>query len=79
MQVRLYRELRQIKGGWSARSEILHIAAHGYSPEAADKNLQRLIRLFLSPFEREGTLATETKPLGFEIVERLDEVQIVFE
>lgn len=52
--------------GWASRCPSLGLAAHGYSPEVADKNLERLVRRFLAPFEREGVLEREVAALGLE-------------
>jgi hypothetical protein len=54
------------------------LTAHGYSPELADKNLERVVQRFLAPFEREGILAQEVAALGLESAEDgTPEVQIV--
>lgn len=79
MLVKMLRETNQIKNGWASRSVALGLAAHGYSPEVADKNLERMIRLFLAPFQREGTLADEARTLGLGAIEDLDDVDIVLE
>lgn len=71
------RTITKIKSGYSARA--LGLAAHGYSPEVADKNLMRVVRAFLAPFERAGTLAEETAALGLEAIDSLDNVEIVFD
>jgi hypothetical protein len=65
VEVVVHRELNRIKGGWSAHVEELGLSAHGASPEIADLNLERTIRLFLAPFARAGTLRDEL--LGFGI------------
>jgi hypothetical protein len=78
MNVTIKRERSTIKNGYAARA--LGLAAHGYSPQVADLNLERTIRLFLSPFEREGTLTTEAQALGLQIADcKLSDLQFVFE
>jgi hypothetical protein len=75
--ITIKRECSIIKNGYA--SHALNLAAHGYSPEVADINLERTIRLFLAPFEREGTLQAEMQLLGLEIADcRLDVLQFVF-
>ena len=79
MQLILNRESNQIKYGFSSRAMEMGLAAHGYSPEMADKNLERVVRRFLAPFEREGVLVQEVTALGLEVEEDGEaEVQIVF-
>jgi len=79
MVLTLYREVNQIAIGYRSRCPALHMAAHGYSPEVADKNLERGLRLFLASFERAGTLRDEARALGLGEVETLADVRIVFE
>ena len=67
MDITLHRELKPIKNGWSSRSPELGLAAHGHSAEVADKNLQRAARLFLTPFQREGTLLDQVAALGLQV------------
>jgi len=64
MLIKLNRELNPIKNGWRSRCPQLGLVAHGFSPEVADKNLERVVRLFLAPFQREGTLSAEVQGLG---------------
>lgn len=77
MIMEIEREMHEIKGGWASRSKALGLTAHGYSQEVADVNLERVVRLFLMPFQREGTLADETKALGLGAVDNLNAVEIV--
>jgi hypothetical protein len=79
VSVGLYREVDQIARGFRSRCPALHIAAHGYSPEVADKNLERAVRLFLAPFQREGTLRDEARTLGLGEIEDVENLRIVFE
>jgi hypothetical protein len=81
MLIKLYREVNPIKNGWCARSPVLKLAAHGYSQEVADKNLERTVRLFLAPFQREGTLQEELHAVGLELVEdgNVREIAVVFD
>lgn len=66
MKVIMNHELKRIKSGWSARTDFLGVglAAHGYSQEVAQANLERTIRLFLAPFKRSGMLENELQHLG---------------
>lgn len=77
MVVHIQRDIRPIKNGYSASA--LGLAAHGYSPEVADINLERTIRLFLAPFEREHTLAVETERLGLPPLDTLVDVTFQLE
>lgn len=70
---------KRIKNGWSAESPVLGVAAHGYSPEVADENLSRVARLFLAPFERQGTLTEEVTALGLHVTEDGEGLKIVLE
>ncbi len=79
MILKLNRETNRIRNGWAASIPMLGLAAHGQSPEVADKNLERVVRLFLAPFQREGTLLEETRALGWGEIGDLDQVQIVLE
>ena len=64
MPVVIYREHVKVKNGWNSRVPSLHLAAFGSSPEAADERLERVMRAFLSPFKRSGTLEQEMRVLG---------------
>ena len=64
MSLELKRERYQVKEGWAARCAALRVVAHGASPALADRNLERVVRLFLAPFERKGTLREEVQALG---------------
>ena len=66
MQIILKHKLYQIKNGFAAHSPELGLTAHGYSPEAAQHNLERIALLFLKPFERQGKIAEEVKLLGLQ-------------
>lgn len=77
--MKLYREVNQIRSGWYARSAFWGLAAHGYSPEVADKNLERVIRQFFAPFQREGTLGEEMQALGLAPIGEEEERLIVLE
>lgn len=61
MVVILKREMKRIKGGWCSRSEAFHLAAHGFNQDAADRNLERIVRLFLAPLKREGLIDDKIK------------------
>lgn len=79
MEIVLYREVDKIASGFRSHCPMLRMAAHGDTPEAADRNLEQGVRLFLAPFERAGTLRSEVRALGLGEVDRLDDAQIVFE
>jgi len=79
MEVIIKHELKRIKNGWSARATDLGLTSHGHSEELAQRNLERGVRLFLSPFERVGSLKEELKRMkltvlgdGEDIVVRLE-------
>jgi len=64
MQIILKHNIYQIKNGYAACSPELRLTAHGYSPEVARSNLERVATLFFKPFERQGKLVEEVKLLG---------------
>ena len=59
MKVVLKHEVNRAKNGYMARSPQLRLAAYGHSPEVARCNLERLVVLYLKPFERQGDLEKE--------------------
>lgn len=67
MLIILKQEIYQIKNGFAAHSPELGLTAHGYSPEVARRNLERVGLLFLKPFERAGNLKGEIQLLGLRI------------
>ncbi len=67
MQIVLKHNIYRIKNGYAAHSSELGLTAHGYSPEVARQNLERIGLLFLRPFERQGKLAEEIQLLGLTI------------
>ena len=77
MVLELYREQYQVKSGWASQCVPLGLTAHGPNPEVADKNLERSVRLFLAPFQRDGTLQDEIHALGLSSVDASDDVQII--
>jgi hypothetical protein len=79
MLITLKRDLNRIKNGWSAGSPELGLAAHGYSPEVADRNLERTARLFLAPSQRAGTLTERVIALGLRYRDDNDDLQVVVE
>lgn len=79
MDVKLTRELKPIKNGWVSRSPTLHLAAHGRSEDVADQNLQRAARLFLTPFQRQGTLQAEATILGLHVTGDQGDLQVTLE
>jgi len=64
MELIINQEIKRIKNGWAIRAPQLGFTAHGHSQEVARLNLQRGIRLFLQPFQRNGTLETEIMRIG---------------
>ena len=56
MVILLERELTPIKAGWSSGNSSLHLMAHGYSQEVADKNLQRAAAMYFAVLRRGGYL-----------------------
>lgn len=63
MNIVLNRQVNQIKKGWTSRCSALGVAAHGFSPEMADRNLEIVVRRLLAPFERDGVLLKEVESL----------------
>ena len=61
MKVVLKHEVNRAKNGYMARSPQLRLAAYGHSPEVARCNLERLVVLYLRPFERQGDLEKEVE------------------
>jgi len=59
MQIILKHDVNPVKGGFAARSAKLGLVAHGRSPDVARRNLERVVLLYLRPFERQGTLERE--------------------
>ncbi len=69
MRIVLKPHMYPIKNGFAACIPELRLTAHGYSPELARSNLERVILQFLKPFERQGNLGDEVKSLGVKIEE----------
>lgn len=67
MQVVLKHRIYRVKNGYAAHSPEIGLTAHGYSPEVAKRNLERIGLLFLKPFERQGKLKEEIGLLGLTI------------
>jgi hypothetical protein len=66
MLVVLNHDVNRVKNGVAARSRDLGLSAHGQSPELARRNLERLVLLYLRPFQREGTLDQEIARAGLQ-------------
>lgn len=79
MAVKLNRELKPIKAGWSSHAAALGLTAHGVSKEVADRNLERTVQRFLSPFQRDGTLQQEIMALSLEIEGDEDELEVILQ
>lgn len=67
MLIILKHETYQIKNGYAAHSPELGLTAHGYSPEVARHNLERIAALFLKPFDRQGELTEKIKLLKLKV------------
>lgn len=67
MQVVLKHKIYRVKNGYAAHSPELGLTAHGYSPEVAKRNLERISLLFFRPFERQGNLKEEIQLLGLRV------------
>ncbi len=78
MRIELQREQYAIKNGWGARCPALRLAAHGVSPQLADRNLEQVVRAFFAPFAREGTLVDEVAGLAVRLDDGPGELQIAF-
>lgn len=66
MRVILNHAIKPIKGGFCAESAGKFVS-HGRSPELARRALERTALAFLSPFERDGTLADELGLAGLQV------------
>jgi len=77
MPLVLKRSQNRIKNGWESRSAIMRIAAHGHSPEVADRNLERVARMFFTSLEREGRLEQEARRVGIETEGEGGELQVL--
>ena len=67
MQIILKHDVYRVKNGFAAHSSALGLTAHGYSPEIARRNLERIALLFFKPFERQGKLTEEVRLLGLKM------------
>lgn len=67
MLIELKHTMYPVKNGFAAHSPELGLTAHGYSPQVAKENLERIALLFLRPFERQGSLKEEIHILGLEV------------
>ena len=77
MRVVMKQEVNRVKNGFAARCSELRVVAHGYSPETATQNLERLVLLYLRPFERQGTLSSEIKSAGLRAEDEGSELTVV--
>ena len=75
MQIVLKHNIYRVKNGYAAHSPELGLTAHGYSPEVARRNLERIGLLFFRPFERQGNLEKEIRLIGLRI--EGDEAELV--
>lgn len=69
MRVIINHEVKPIKNGYLATAQGVKLSAQGYNEEVARRNLERTVRLFLAPFEREGVLEKELHSLGLSVEE----------
>jgi len=76
MQIVLKHNVYRIKNGYAARSPELGLTAHGFSPEIAKRNLERMGLLFLRPFERKGNVREEIQLLGLSIKHNEGELSV---
>lgn len=76
--MKLQRESYPIINGWASSWGTVGLTAHGRTPEIADINLARGIRLFLTPFQREGTLKEEALALGLGAMSDVNAVEFEF-
>jgi len=53
------------------------LSAHGRTEEVARRNLERVVLLFLRPFERQGVLHEEVRILGLEVDDSETELTVV--
>lgn len=77
MEVIINHYSNRIKNGWAVRAPQLGLAAHGHSEETARLNLERGVRLFFAPFERNGTLGVELNRIGLEMTANGDGLTIL--
>lgn len=68
MRIVLKHETYQVRSGWAARSPEVGMAAHGRNEDMARSNLAYTVRLFLAPFQREGTLEQEVQRMGLQVI-----------
>jgi len=67
MLVVLNHHVNRVIYGFAARASDLGLSAHGPSPDLARRNLERLVELYLQPFQREGTLNEEIQRAGLQV------------
>lgn len=68
MHVVINHEVKQVKNGYFATASGLGLAAQGYNnEEVARRNLERTVRLFLTPFARDGRLKEELTRMGLTV------------
>lgn len=80
MKVVLKSETKRVKNGYCVRAPELRLAAHGYNEEVARQNLQNTVRLYLSPFVRQGTVRDEMRRAGLRVSEVDDgELSVILE
>lgn len=77
MQIVLKHNMYPIKNGYAAHSPELGLTAHGYSPEVARRNLERIAVLFFRPFERQGILQQKIQLLGVETRENGRDLEVI--
>jgi hypothetical protein len=76
VHVVLKHQVNRVKNGYAARSPLLGLSAHGPTPDLAARNLERLVGLYLRPFERQGTLREEIQLAGLSAEESEGELTV---
>jgi len=77
MQIILKHDVNPIKNGFAAHGVKLGLVAHGHSPDVARRNLERVVLLYLRPFERQGTLKRELELMGLQTEDDGAELTVV--
>lgn len=75
--IKLKQSTYQIKNGYAAHSPEIGLTAHGYSVEVAKRNLERIVLMFLRPFERDGRLHKELNLLGLQVEDDGTDIKVV--
>jgi len=68
MKIVINHDVKLIKNGYLATAKGMRMAAQGYNEETAKANLEHGVRLFLQPFQRNGTLEYEIEMMGLTVL-----------